>query len=80
MDLDQRIKNAVLVLMEFCDSVQIVATEHSEKGTRICQYGRGNFYARLGSCQTFLDSERDLTQINIVDAKKDDDYREGENF
>jgi hypothetical protein len=48
-------------LMEFCDSVRIVATvnDPSGNGASLISSGGGNYYAQKGSIERWLEYERD---------------------
>jgi hypothetical protein len=50
----QMVRSAAATLMEHLDSVQIVATERIEGGTRRISWGGGNYYARVGSVREWL--------------------------
>ena len=75
---DEKLRNAVMALMEFCQTVQIIATVHNENGTQLIHSGLGNYYARTGSCQEFLDRERDITTVQVEENLRGDEYNEGE--
>lgn len=45
-------------LGEHFDSVQVLVSSVEEGGTRCIRSGVGNFYARLGMAQEFIDQDR----------------------
>lgn len=52
--VDQKLQEAIKLLSEHCDSVQIFA-EFTEAGETVkAELGHGSFYARLGMAQEFL--------------------------
>lgn len=63
----QILKNHCLMLSEHFDTVQIFATRHisNEKGTIQCATGSGNFFARFGQVQFWLEDQ------SIHDAEED---------
>ena len=74
--INKKIENALMGLMEFCDSVQIVATTTDEEGTQLFYDGRGNYYARQASVRDFLNREETGRRMDW-EAEK---YNEGENL
>lgn len=62
-DIDlNRVKQACGALREHFDTVQIFATRCDDSGhnTTHCNYGAGNFFARLGHVKSWIsDTEKD---------------------
>ncbi len=61
-DLIAKCNNAIAVLMEHCDSVQVICTRvlPISGGTIRVGCGGGNWFARLGSVQSWLKENSDL--------------------
>lgn len=55
-EMAKRMKNAVAMLMEVCDSVQIVGTMTCQKfnGTVSYSVGGGNYFARYGAVKSWV--------------------------
>lgn len=51
-------------LMEHFDAVQILATVVSERGTELVAIGSGNWYARRGMAEEFINRDRAVTEAN----------------
>lgn len=62
-------------LGEFFESVQLIVTDSDKDGTLYCARGRGNFYARKGSVQQFLENDQhdDAAQYIGEVIKKEED-------
>ena len=55
------------VLMEHFDAAQFVATFVDDKGsTHLLTRGRGNWYSRVGSVQTWLERDAADTQATAI--------------
>lgn len=55
--LEAIVQSALNTILEHADSVQIIATK-CHGGTTVCVCkGDGNWYARVHSCQEFIDSD-----------------------
>jgi hypothetical protein len=52
-------------LGEHVDSIQVIATSSEQGESDFFAYGIGNHYARIGSCQEFLDTERSGVQARV---------------
>lgn len=59
------LKNAAARLMEHFDTVQIFATIHESSDTSQYIEGQGNYFARKGQIQYWL--EREVNRINNID-------------
>lgn len=69
-------------LREHCDSVQIFVTYHGEDGQSTGSYevGRGNFFARQGQIQEWLEIQQQYQRNEAIrrDARsRDDDDKDG---
>jgi hypothetical protein len=53
-------------LMEHFDAVQILATVVSERGTELVAIGSGNWYARRGMAEEFINRDRAVTEANEI--------------
>lgn len=83
----ERVKRANELLdyiMEFCDAAQIICSWVDDNGeTQPVILGRGNFYARRGMCEEFVEAckekpdESDWEEI-IVATEDDEDWEEDE--
>lgn len=60
------VKNHCVMLTEHFDTVQIFVTRHESNaiGTVSCNFGTGNFFARFGQIQLWLEDQ------SIVDAEE----------
>lgn len=50
------VDKAVTALMGHFDAVQIMVTREDGDSTMYCGRGKGNYYARLGMVQTWIES------------------------
>jgi hypothetical protein len=67
--LAELVDNHAAMMGEHCDSVQIIITIVDENGShRMLSAGRGNFYAREGSCRDWLIVNE---EVNRIAARKD---------
>jgi len=72
----ERIKKAVNILSEHFDTVHVFCTNHpnNAEGTRFYTWGAGNFYARKGQIQTWLEYEKgEAFEYGRRGAKVDED-------
>jgi hypothetical protein len=53
-------------LMEHFDAVQILATVVSERGTEMVAIGSGNWYARRGMAEEFINRDKAVTEANEI--------------
>lgn len=59
-DAKKMLEEHTSVLGEQFDSVQILVTWHEDENSRCCKIGCGNWYARIGSAQEFLNENKAL--------------------
>jgi hypothetical protein len=74
---EKLVDDALAVLSEHFDHVQILATWSEPGVTKDCFRGEGNWYARQGMCREFL--SRDKAQVvakEIGDVLNDEDEDE----
>ncbi len=57
-DLRQKINDAVAVLSEHCEGVQVLATWTIDRKTYRHYTGLGNWYSRQGMAQEFINIDR----------------------
>ena len=65
-------------LMEHFDAVQILATVVSERGTELVAIGSGNWYARRGMAEEFINRDRAVTEANELAEAIQSSQEEGE--
>ena len=76
--VNQKMKEAINILSEHCDSIQIFA-EFTEGGETVkAELGKGSFYARLGMSQEFLDTNKarvfhHIKKIEFTNKSTEDD-------
>lgn len=58
-ELSKIVENAALALGEHFEAVQILASNCDQEGTAVVRRGVGNFYARVGMAQEFVDLDKD---------------------
>jgi hypothetical protein len=80
-DFDKRIQDAANLLGEHCDSVQIIAVVHNDKGDdMVVSYaaGSGSLYERIGATREWLIRQDEYTKEHARrHAFNDDDETEG---
>jgi hypothetical protein len=64
--VERVVADAVAVIMEHCDTVQILATVQERGQTFRIRNGRGNWYARVGLCREFVDIDRAQSENTIL--------------
>lgn len=64
------VDKAVNELMAHFDAVQVFVTRQDGEATMYCGRGKGNWYARLGMVQTWLESP--TVSENELDEEDDD--------
>lgn len=65
-EVTRRVDQALDSLGEFFESVQIIATDSDVDGSTYIARGRGNFYARKGSVQQWLENDRHDDQAQYI--------------
>lgn len=65
-ELNNLVLPKVHQLMEHFDAVQILATVVSERGTELVAIGSGNWYARRGMAEEFINRDRAVTEANEI--------------
>ena len=65
-------------LMEHFDAVQILATVVSERGSELVAIGSGNWYARRGMAEEFINRDRAVTEANELAEAIQSSQEEGE--
>lgn len=75
--ITKRVRDAVTLLAEHVDTVQVFVTFHAEDGASTACYecGRGNFYARQGQVDEWLTFQREYQRC---EARRRDASNDGE--
>lgn len=63
--VEKVVADAVGIIMEHCDAVQILATVQEGGQTFRIRNGRGNWYARVGLCREFVDIDRAQSEQTV---------------
>jgi hypothetical protein len=66
--------SAITQLSEHFDAIQIVACYMSPDGNTIgFKSGSGNWFARVGMCQEFVETDQAITIANAINSKEEEE-------
>jgi len=68
VQVEKVMANAVAVIMEHCNTVQILATVHERGQTYRIMNGAGNWYARVGMCKEFVDKDKAQSEHQVFNG------------
>ena len=68
-ELSKIVEKAVSDLGEHFDAVEILASNVDGEGSDCIKRGSGNFYARLGMAQEFIDEDRAQVWAKVFDER-----------
>jgi len=74
------VENAIAVLMEHLDAVQIMGSWLDEGETAFISLGAGNWFAREGQVRRWLCDQDDSRLAGSIGEAMDDDERDGDDW
>jgi len=74
------VDQAIAVLMEHCDNVQIIASWGDARDTRYLSRGAGNWFARVGQAECWLNECKNTELAEAVGSAIDNDDKDGEEW
>lgn len=73
-ELSKIVEDAALALGEHFEAVQILVSNCDSDGTAVMRRGVGNFYARVGMAQEFIDLDKnEMLSFKVAEALNPED-------